>query len=62
VAQPGEDFEALINDIAGFVALDMGDEADPARVVLGLGLVQAVSAWACRRVGKVGLAVRHGPT
>ena len=43
VLHPLKDLEAARHDPVGFPALDMGDEADAARIVLVGGAVKAVS-------------------
>ena len=43
VAEPAQDLERLVDDVARLVTLDVGDEADAAGVVLHRRLVEAPS-------------------
>ena len=65
VVQVQEDLDPLANDVVGLDVLQVGDEADPASVVLEAGIVKAVSRLHLSHPGVVigppGLGVEEAP-
>ena len=45
VGQVDEDLDTFDDDVVRFVALDVGDEADPTGIVLMMRVIETLSGW-----------------